>query len=66
MAVCGITPVSITAGISSNEIYLTIKIFLLTNCCLFLSQMNVFLYIMASRASCSLKQKSCEKRDVPA
>ncbi len=23
--------------------------------------MNVFLYIMASRASCSLKQKSCEK-----
>ncbi|XP_016421698.1 cadherin EGF LAG seven-pass G-type receptor 2-like [Sinocyclocheilus rhinocerous] len=32
----------------------------------FVVSMNVFLYIMASRASCSLKQKSCETRDVPA
>uniref|UniRef100_UPI003EBE4DC0 cadherin EGF LAG seven-pass G-type receptor 2 precursor n=1 Tax=Danio rerio TaxID=7955 RepID=UPI003EBE4DC0 len=32
----------------------------------FVVSMNVFLYIMASRASCSLRQKSCEKRDVPA
>ncbi|KTG47082.1 hypothetical protein cypCar_00028987, partial [Cyprinus carpio] len=32
----------------------------------FVLSMNVFLYIMASRASCSLQQKSCEKRDVPA
>ncbi|XP_016403059.1 cadherin EGF LAG seven-pass G-type receptor 2-like, partial [Sinocyclocheilus rhinocerous] len=28
--------------------------------------MNVFLYIMASRASCSLQRKSSETRDVPA
>ncbi|KAF4097163.1 hypothetical protein G5714_021171 [Onychostoma macrolepis] len=32
----------------------------------FVVSMNVFLYIMASRASCSLQRKSCEKRDVPA
>ncbi|XP_051549071.1 LOW QUALITY PROTEIN: cadherin EGF LAG seven-pass G-type receptor 2-like [Myxocyprinus asiaticus] len=31
----------------------------------FVVSMNVFLYIMASRASCSLRHKSCEKREPP-
>ncbi|XP_067272650.1 cadherin EGF LAG seven-pass G-type receptor 2 [Pseudorasbora parva] len=32
----------------------------------FVVAMNVFLYIMASRASCSPRQQSCEKRAAPA
>nr|XP_055073359.1 cadherin EGF LAG seven-pass G-type receptor 2 [Misgurnus anguillicaudatus] len=32
----------------------------------FVVSMNVFLYITASRASCLLRQKSCEKREMPA